>query len=83
MPQKLTQIINRSSFSQTFFAAGTAFFTYICFYPFRRAYTAATYEDLAFWGGNFKILIIINWVGDRCFSLVQNSWIISFSILPE
>ncbi len=58
MPQKLTQIINRSSFSQTFFAAATAFFTYMCFYPFRRAYTAATYEDLAFWGVNFKILII-------------------------
>jgi hypothetical protein len=30
----------------------------MCFYPFRRAYTAATYEDLAFFGVNFKILII-------------------------
>lgn len=40
------------------FASLTAFMTYLCFYPFRRAYTAATYEDLAFWGVNFKILMI-------------------------
>jgi Family of unknown function (DUF5690) len=58
MPKRLTDIINRSSFNQTLFAAITAFFTYMCFYPFRRAYTAATYEDLAFFGVNFKILII-------------------------
>ena len=58
MPQKLSEIINRSSFNQTLFASVTAFFTYMCFYPFRRAYTAATYEDLVFVGVNFKILII-------------------------
>ena len=58
MPKKLIEIINRSSFNQTLFASVTAFFTYMCFYPFRRAYTAATYEDLAFIGVNFKILII-------------------------
>lgn len=58
MPKRLTDIINRSSFNLTLFASVTAFFTYMCFYPFRRAYTAATYEDLAFFGVNFKILII-------------------------
>ena len=58
MPKKLSEIINRSSFNQTLFASVTAFFTYMCFYPFRRAYTAATYEDLVFIGVNFKILII-------------------------
>ena len=58
MPKKLSEIINRSSFTQTLFASVTAFFTYMCFYPFRRAYTAATYENLAFIGVNFKILII-------------------------
>jgi hypothetical protein len=42
----------------TLFAALTAFFSYLCFYPFRRAYTAATYDDWAFWGVNYKILII-------------------------
>ncbi len=58
MLKKLNVIISRSSFNQTLFASLTAFFTYMCFYPFRRAYTAATYEDLAFFGVNFKILII-------------------------
>jgi Family of unknown function (DUF5690) len=58
MSQKLNEIISRSTFNQTLFASVTAFFTYMCFYPFRRAYTAATYEDLAFFGVNFKILII-------------------------
>ncbi len=58
MPKKLSEIINRSSFNQTLFASVTAFFTYMCFYPFRRAYTAATYENLVFIGVNFKILII-------------------------
>ena len=35
-----------------------AFCTYLCFYPFRRAYTAATFDDLYFWGVHFKILMI-------------------------
>lgn len=58
MPQKLNEIIHRNSFNLTLFASVTAFFTYMCFYPFRRAYTAATYDDLVFFGVNFKILII-------------------------
>lgn len=58
MPKKLNELIARSSFNFTLFASITAFLTYMCFYPFRRAYTAATYEDLAFFGVNFKILII-------------------------
>ena len=58
MPKKLNQFITQSTFTQTLFASITAFFTYMCFYPFRRAYTVATYEELAFFGVNFKILII-------------------------
>jgi Family of unknown function (DUF5690) len=42
----------------TVLAAVAAFCTYLCFYPFRRAYTAATFTDLAYFGINFKILII-------------------------
>jgi MFS family permease len=42
----------------TVLVALSAFFTYLCFYPFRRAYTAASYEDLYFWGIHYKILII-------------------------
>ncbi len=58
MTKNLSKFIARSEFNFTLFASITAFFTYMCFYPFRRAYTAATYEDLAFLGINFKILII-------------------------
>lgn len=58
MPKKLNEIIHRNSFNLTLFTSITAFFTYMCFYPFRRAYTAATYDDLDFFGINFKILII-------------------------
>ena len=58
MLKRLTEIFKPSAINSTLFASITAFFTYMCFYPFRRAYTAATYEDLAFFGVNFKILII-------------------------
>jgi hypothetical protein len=58
MTQIISKFINKNSFNATFFAALTAFFTYMCFYPFRRAYTAATYEELSYLGVNFKILMI-------------------------
>lgn len=52
------RISNLPKSVQTLFAAVAAFCTYLCFYPFRRAYTAATFEELYFWGIHFKILII-------------------------
>jgi hypothetical protein len=58
MSKKLNELLGRNPVYFTLFASVTAFLTYLCFYPFRRAYTAATYEDLAFWGVNYKILII-------------------------
>lgn len=54
----LANLLARNSTALTLFASLTAFFTYLCFYPFRRAYTAALYEDLVFFGVQFKILII-------------------------
>jgi Family of unknown function (DUF5690) len=42
----------------TIFAGIAAFFTYLCFYPFRRAYTAATYDGISFFGIDYKILLI-------------------------
>lgn len=41
-----------------FYIAFLAFFTYLFFYPFRRAYTAASYENVVFFNVNFKILMI-------------------------
>ena len=52
------KISNTPLWTQTLFAAVAAFSTYLCFYPFRRAYTAATFEELFFFGIHFKILII-------------------------
>jgi hypothetical protein len=55
----LKNMINIGSDRKMAILAGlSAFLTYLCFYPFRRAYTAATYQDLIFWGVQFKILII-------------------------
>ncbi|PLK45875.1 DUF5690 family protein [Emticicia sp. TH156] len=48
--------VNSTAFAV--FTSIAAFFTYLCFYPFRRAYTAATYDDLYFFGIHYKILII-------------------------
>lgn len=58
MLQKLQITLQRNSLAFQVFASLTAFFTYLCFYPFRRAYTAATYEDWIFLGVQFKILMI-------------------------
>ncbi len=56
--QKLKAWLASDSLAFTLFASFTAFFTYLCFYPFRRAYTAATYDDLFYFGIHYKILII-------------------------
>lgn len=46
------------SWAITLVTALAAFSTYLCFYPFRRAYTAATFENLYYFGVQFKILMI-------------------------
>lgn len=56
--QKLKTWLATNSLAFTIFASFAAFFTYLCFYPFRRAYTAATYDDLFYLGIHYKILII-------------------------
>jgi len=55
---KLKAYLAANSTAFAIFASLAAFFTYLCFYPFRRAYTAATYDDLYFFGIHYKILII-------------------------
>jgi Family of unknown function (DUF5690) len=50
--------ISRNQNKVTLLAAIAAFSTYLCFYPFRRAYIAATFSELFYFGVNFKILII-------------------------
>lgn len=43
---------------QTLYAGVMAFLTYLFFYPFRRAYTAASYEEYSLGGIDFKIWMI-------------------------
>lgn len=43
----------------TLFTSFAAFFSYLFFYPFRRAYTAGTYEGLVFFDVDYKILIVV------------------------
>lgn len=43
----------------TVFTSFAAFFSYLFFYPFRRAYTAGTYEGLVFFDVDYKILIVV------------------------
>jgi hypothetical protein len=59
-----------------------AFGTYFCMYGFRKPYTAATYADAAFFGINYKILLIIaqtlgyviaKWAGIKIVSEVKPS----------
>lgn len=40
-------------------ASLAAFGTYFCMYAFRKPFTVATFSDLAFWGIDYKILLII------------------------
>jgi hypothetical protein len=57
-----------------------AFGTYFCMYGFRKPYTAATYADVAFFGINYKFLLIIaqtigyviaKWVGIKIVSEIK------------
>jgi hypothetical protein len=56
--QKIKTYLASNSLAFTVFTSLAAFFTYLCFYPFRRAYTAAIYDDLFYFGIHYKILII-------------------------
>jgi hypothetical protein len=54
----LTEFLRTRPVFTTLYAGVVAFMTYLCFYPFRRAYTAATYDNIVFWNVDFKILMI-------------------------
>lgn len=46
-------------FSYTFLPAIAAFLTYFCMYCFRKPFSAATYEEITFWGLNYKSSLVI------------------------
>ncbi|UZR93559.1 DUF5690 family protein [Chondrinema litorale] len=43
----------------TLFAVLAAFCTYSCMYAFRKPFAVATFEGIAFWGIDYKILLIV------------------------
>ena len=49
---------NAHGFWFTVYAAVTAFCLYTCVYAFRKTFTAATFEGLAYWGINYKVWLI-------------------------
>lgn len=57
MKSKLQKLLE-NQYLLTIYAGSIAFFTYMSFYPFRRAYTAATYDNLALFTIDYKIWLI-------------------------
>jgi hypothetical protein len=47
-----------NGFSFTVYAAITGFCLYTCVYAFRKTFTAATFDDLAYWGISYKVWLI-------------------------
>ena len=67
-------------FNNPAWALIAAFGTYFCMYGFRKPYTAATYSDVAFFGIDYKFLLIIaqtigyvtaKWVGIKIVSEIK------------
>ncbi len=57
MKTKLLQSINYSFFVKAAFAS---FGAYFCMYAFRKPFTVALFDDISFWGVDYKILLIIS-----------------------
>ena len=55
----ITRKLRRSNgLSFTLYAAITGFCLYTCVYAFRKTFTAATFEGLAYWGISYKVWLI-------------------------
>ncbi|MFI2743301.1 DUF5690 family protein [Zhouia sp. PK063] len=49
---------SKSNFKPTLLAILGAFGTYFCMYAFRKPFTVATFQNISFWGIDYKILLI-------------------------
>ncbi|MBR9854757.1 MAG: glucose-6-phosphate exchanger SLC37A4 [Algicola sp.] len=52
-------VIKRPSLVFVLHASLAAFGTYFCMYAFRKPFSVATFNDMAFWGVDYKILLVI------------------------
>lgn len=78
MPSKPLQKLSQ----HPVWALVAAFGTYFCMYGFRKPYTAATYTDVAYWGIDYKFLLIISqtlgymlakWIGIKVVAEIKPS----------
>jgi MFS family permease len=60
--------IGKKDVSFLLYAAFASFGTYFCMYAFRKPFTVATFEDLSFFGVDYKIILIIAQVLGYMFS---------------
>lgn len=51
--------LNKKDFRFLLYGTFASFGTYFCMYAFRKPFTVATYENLSFWGIDYKIILII------------------------
>ena len=78
------------------YAIIAAFGTYFCMYGFRKPFSVATFEDLSYWGIDYKILLIITqvigymlskFIGIRSISSMSKAsrvfYLITFILLAE
>lgn len=52
-------LTNANPFLFTCYAALTAFCLYTCVYAFRKTFSVATFDDIAFWGISYKVLLVM------------------------
>ena len=50
---------NSSEIGLSIYAIIAAFGTYFCMYGFRKPFTVATFEGMAYWGVDYKLLLVI------------------------
>ena len=63
MNKKITLWLSQTKLPYfTLFAVLAAFSTYSCMYAFRKPFAVATFEELSFWGIDYKILLIVSQV---------------------
>ncbi len=58
----MTSIKRRTNITFVLHASLAAFGTYFCMYAFRKPFTVGTFEGFAFWGIDYKILLVISQV---------------------
>src|SRR5687767_11493405 len=57
-PSLTRALENANGFWFTLYASISAFCLYTCIYAFRKTFTAATFDDIVYWGINYKVWLV-------------------------